>query len=376
MKNKIYISTLFLFPKKVGGAENYLYNLLKGFIQLKQENDFILIVNDAIKPLNIFSNFKQIRLKLKINRGFYDYLLTYFIRVQKHDCIFSPNYITPLFGFKNIKKITTIHDIQYLHFPYFFSWKKRLWLLSSHYITLTLSDQVVCISHNVKNDIIKFFGEKYRNKLTVIYNPIDFQRFISNDDISQNSTNKQFILSVAAHYPHKNLITLVKAFNLFCINNQKYHLILTGQIAKNLVGGNVDYFRELEEEIAKNKRIVLTGYVDDHYLGHLYKNCTLFVFPSIFEGFGMPPIEAMGFGKPVITTRMASLEEVTLGQAIYVDDPWDAKELYLKIDDVISNLDFYTQKAELHSHEIIMNYKPENIATQYFNLFKDMYNEK
>lgn len=376
MKNKIYISTLFLFPGKVGGAENYLYNLLKGFVQLNKQKDCILIVNKSIRIHDIFSAFKQIVVDLKVNRGLYDYLLAYLIPVNKNDLIFSPNYVTSLLVFKKIKRITTIHDVQYLHFPQFFSWKKRLWLLLSHYLTLQFSDRVICISQNVKHDIIKFFGEKYRNKLEVIYNPIDFQRFSDCDSTSTDKINNKFILSVAAHYPHKNLITLVKAFNIFCEKNKEYSLILTGQIAKNLVGGNLDYFHELEEEIFKNKQIILTGYVDDSYLGYLYKNCDLFVFPSIFEGFGMPPIEAMGFGKPVITTTMASLKEVTMGEAIYVDDAFDATELSQKIDTVIENLDHYTKYAQLKSTKIVNRYKPESIANQYFTLFEDVMNEK
>lgn len=373
MKNKIYISTLFLFPQKVGGAEHYLYNLLKGFVQLNKQNNITLILNKSILKNDVFKYFKQLTLDLKLNRGVYDYLLSYIIPVKKNDLIFSPNYITPLFGYK---KITTIHDIQYLHFPQFFSWKKRLWLFFSHYITLKLSHRIICISDYVKNDIINFFGEKYKNKLIVIHNPIDFKRFFNDTNIFQNSLNKKFILSVAAHYPHKNLITLVKAFNLFCESNNEYNLILTGQIAKNLVGGNLDYFHELEQEIIKNEQIILTGFVDDYYLGHLYTHCTLFVFPSRFEGFGMPPVEAMGFGKPVITTKMGSLEEVTMGEAIYVNDPLDIKELCEKIDHVISNITIYTQKAQLKSIEIVNYYKPENIANQYFNLFENIINEK
>lgn len=375
MNKNIYISGLFLYPGKVGGAENYFYNLLKG-INKSDYKEICLVLNKHINYTEeVLKSFDKISLNVKYNRGFYDYLLKLFLpKSKKAHLIFSPNYITP-FGC-GVLKVTTIHDVQYLHYPEYFSWKKRLWLYISHFYTLNRADRIICISENVKNDLLNFFGNKYSDKLEVIYNPIDFSRFESNTEVLEISTNTKYILSVAAQYPHKNLITLVRAFNILSMDYPEYKLVLVGQLAKNLIGGNLLYQNELNQEIEKNKSIIVTGYLKDNALGQLYRGCDFFIFPSLFEGFGMPPVEAMGMGKPVITTRKASLEEVTLGKALYVDDPLKHESFYETMKDVMENLSKYTLEAQANRFLILDKYNPIKISSEYISLFQKVINEK
>jgi glycosyltransferase involved in cell wall biosynthesis len=367
---KIFISGLFLYPSKVGGAENYFYNLLKGLYKLKNfdKKNIKILINKNIKNYDpILNQYEKIYVNIKTNRGIYDYLLgVFFKNMSQEDLIFSPNYITSIYPFK-AHKVTTIHDVQYLYYPEFFSWKKRQWLYLSHKWTLEHANKIVCISNSVKKDILNFFGEKYENKLQVIYNPIDFTRF--SNKLNERIVKDKYILSVAAQYPHKNLLTLIKAFNL--LNKELgYKLVLTGQIGKNLIGNYEDYYKTLNKEIEKNKNnIIVTGYVNDEILGNLYKNCDLFVFPSLFEGFGMPPVEAMGLGKPTITTNQASLKEVTIGKAIYIHDPYDYQELANLIERVILNIEEYNNKFNQIKYEIRKKYDLLNIAEQYYLTF-------
>ncbi|MDD5053078.1 MAG: glycosyltransferase family 1 protein [Sulfuricurvum sp.] len=375
MNKNIFISGLFLYPGKVGGAENYFYNLLKG-INKNDYKEISLVLNKHINYTEeVLKSFDKISLNVKYNRGFYDYLLKFFLpKSKKAQLIFSPNYITP-FGF-GLLKVTTIHDVQYLHYPEYFSLRKRLWLYISHFYTLNRADRVICISENVKNDLLNFFGNKYKHKLKVIYNPIDFNRFETSNEASDTVTDEKYILSVAAQYPHKNLITLVRAFNKLSLVYPKYKLVLVGQLAKNLIGGNLLYQKELNQEVEKNINIIVVGYVSDQFLGKLYQKCDFFVFPSVFEGFGMPPVEAMGMGKPVITTRKASLEEVTLGNAVYVDTPLNDESFYMAMMDVIVNLNEYTLKAQRNKYSILEKYNPINIASQYLAIFYEVLYEK
>ena len=373
---RILLTNLFLYPSKVGGTEHYLYNLLKGIKKNNFSEYITLVINKRL--INnyelIISHYKSIPLDIRFNRGIYDYFLRFFINdSKKFDLVFSPNYITSLFFSKKVKKVTTIHDIQYLHYPEFFSKTKRVWLYISHLITLNIADKVVCISESVKTDLISAFGAKYREKLSVIYNPIDFNRFQNTNKDIKVKVSGNFILSVAAQYPHKNLLTLVKAFNKL---ETKHKLVLVGQLGKNLIGDYTEYFYDLEKEIERNRdNIILTGYVSNEDLGHLYKTCSLFVFPSIFEGFGMPPVEAMGYGIPTITTKCGSLEEVTLGKAIYVSDPEDSNELKTLIEDVIENLALYKDKFLKVKKDIISIYNPKIISQQYLDLFKKIIDE-
>lgn len=369
---KVIFTNLFLIPGKVGGAEHYVKNLLKGFSKLPLD---ILLVRNQYDSEPV--KFNSLKIKMHFNRGFYDYFLNFFIKKNKANLLFSPNYITALF-WMNVKKVTTIHDLQYLHYPMYFSIKKRLWLYLSHLITLYFSDKVICISNYVKRDIVEKFGNKFESKLEVISNPIDFSRFESCD---ANLTTKfgikgKYILSVAAQYPHKNLLSLVKAFKSDAIQRTDYKLVLAGQFASELVSGDSEYHKKLYELIDNDEKIIVTGYVNNDVLGSLYSNCDIFVFPSIFEGFGMPVVEAMGFGKPVITSRNCSLFEVTDGKAIYVDDIEDEVELMRVIMNTVDNIASYTDIAYKNKSVIKNKYEPSLIAESYFKLFKSVLNEE
>jgi glycosyltransferase involved in cell wall biosynthesis len=177
---------------------------------------------------------------------------------------------------------------------------------------------------------------------------------------------------VANLYPHKNTLTLIKAFQLFSKQYPDVKLVLTGQLPDNLKGElYLDYQVKLKEYIETNPNIIITGYVDDNYLSYLYRNSLFFVFPSLFEGFGMPPVEAMGMGIPTITTRVSSLEEVTQNKAIYVDDPTNQIELMEKMIYTYDNLDKLKAQFKEQSKSIIDFYRPGAIAQKYHNLMAE-----
>lgn len=375
---KVLLTSLFLYPRKVGGAENYLYNLLEGFKKNNDGDNISLVLNRTIADYGaVIKTYSSIDIMIRANRGFYDYFLALFLRIDEFSVLFSPNYITPFF-IRGAKKVTTIHDVQYLHYPNYFSRRKRLWLYVSHLYTLYSSDVVVCISDSVKTDLVHFFGERFRDKIEVIHNPIDFNRFGSCDySLIENFNIKGgYILSVAAQYPHKNLLTLVEAFKIFSSEKPNYKLVIVGQLASNLVAGDKDYQNKLSNLISDDENIIVTGYVEDDQLGALYKHCDVFVFPSVFEGFGMPPVEAMGFGCPVITTSETSLPEVTLDSAVYVDNPYDPNSFCEKILDIVNNIDHYNSCFKSKSKDIRDRYSPERIAGKYMALFSRLICQK
>lgn len=370
---KKLISGVFLYPGRVGGAENYFYNLLSGIKKLGRQDEFKITINETV-PVSAeeLQDFETIKKNIRINRGISDYFPNLFFGKIKSHLYFSPNYITPFFKFKNTKTITVIHDLQYKHFPHFFSRKKRIWLYVSILNTLNKADKVVCISNFVREDIESHFGKKYSNKLTVIPNPIDLNRFNFEEEPMDLIGSKKYILSVCAHYPHKNLLTLINAFKEFHKTHSDYELILVGQLSKNLVSSNSSYGQELTESIENNSFIKVTGYLSDPQLGSMYHNCSFFVFPSSFEGFGMPPVEAMCFGKPVITCDVTSLKEVTLGKAIYIKDPSNSNEFLLRMVEVADDIDSYSAKFNSYKKQVIDTYSPEVIAKQYLDVFDEL----
>jgi glycosyltransferase involved in cell wall biosynthesis len=121
--------------------------------------------------------------------------------------------------------------------------------------------------------------------------------------------------------------------------------------------------------VSENKDVILTGYVNDEELGNLYQNCKLFIFPSLFEGFGMPAVEAMSLGKPVITTRKGSLQEVTLNGAIYVENPQNPLDFEDKITQILTHYEAVSKNSEQMKNMIISQYTVAKIAQQYYDLF-------
>lgn len=367
---KTLVSGLFIHPGKVGGAEQYFYNLLKGFKSLSAQDNFVVLLNEAYKSEYdpIIHSFQVEWMFLKANRALYDYTLAYRKNLSQYQNVFNFNYITPLQFSSKPAHITNIPDLQYLHFPEFFSKPKRMFQYASHFYTLQKAKHVVCISEFVKEDVAQKFGERYRRKLHAAYVPVDFSHFDLNS--SQLSYDFDYILSVCAWFPHKNLITLVKAFRIFQEKTgSNLKLLLVGQ-NKDLKGGRyAAYHQQLQDLLATTPNVMFTGFVSYEDLGALYKGCQFFVFPSLFEGFGIPVVEAMGFGKPVITTRCGSLEEVSKGKAIYLDEPLNSEMLASLMEDLVKKLPQEQVRFEALKEEMRSTYSIEKIARQYLNLF-------
>jgi glycosyltransferase involved in cell wall biosynthesis len=371
---KILISLLFIKAGKVGGAEHMAYNLVCGLAKLP-----VSLVLVATEQEEIDENFRNKVNKLdNVVLGYTGSKKSRFIQEQalalsgeQYDGTIFPNYFCPPIIRKNLGKvITVIHDLQYKHLKENFPLMKRIWLRLCHIIALKRSSQVVAISKFVKEDILSFYGKKYSKKLTKIYNPINWDRF-NNVGLPINNDRK-YILSVAAHYPHKNLSTLIKAFNEVKDQIPQYDLLLIGQFSSSL-SSRVSYGKDIEQTIRDcgiGHRMQALGYLDDVELGNYYAGASAFVFPSLFEGFGMPPIEAMGLGVPVITTKCGSLQEVTFGCAKYLESQKDYKELSRLILCVLHesrDLDAIKFAAE----RVRSVYEPQRIAKQYFDLISD-----
>lgn len=339
-KKRAAVDLLWVRPKQVGGIESYIRNLLDGFGSIDDEFELWLLVSKDNKETFLhYQKDKRFHVHvcdlISANVGkriiWQNINLGKTIRKLGLKVCFEPYYCKPVFGIANIKFITTIHDLQAYHYPDYFSRGKVLWMKFSWWNTIRTSDKVVAISKFVKEDII----EKYKapkSKITTIYNPIT----INTDDIAPFDEigekycieDKGFFFTVSSLLPHKNVGVLLDVMKQIIEKDLPlpHKLIISG------IGGKSR--GELEETVKKYNMescVYLTPFIEDSERNALYKHCYAFLFPSIFEGFGMPPIEAMLFGTPVVTTRKTCLEEVTQGKATYVEDPNDVDEWIKKI---------------------------------------------
>lgn len=364
----------------MGGTESYLRNLLKGIQNINDNNEYYLFVskNNFKKFKSVYENFNIIECNInnsnRVKRILYQNLiLPNKIKKINPDIMFFPTYTRCMNKLNGIKVISNIHDLQYKYYPEYFNLAKRLIFNIFYPRSIKKSNYLINISDSVEADIIKFFGDQYKNKMKTIHNPIDFDKISKNDDtepLKKIGVEKgKYLLSVASLLPHKNITTLIKAFNYYNAKyNNDFKLILVG-----LKDKSTNKITELISEFDLKNEVIIPGYVSNEVLASLYSNALIFISPSKFEGFGMPPIEAMYNNIPVITTRCASLPEVTLEEAYYYDPPDDYEKLADKINEVINNYPSDEKLNEI-ADKVYENYNLKKIAQEYINFFEEVLN--
>lgn len=358
---KIGIDSSFCRPSKVGGAEQFLNDLISGFKILKRNGKIDDVkVNDG----------KEIW-PWATNRFLCEYSSAF--KLKDCDLIIFPNYHTPIIRVKG-KVFTIIHDLNYLWYPENFSWLKRIWLRISHQISLRRADKVIVISNFVKDDLLTRYGERWAKKIEVIYNPINWNDLLirPKSEIETSLpflTEKNYLLSVSAQWRHKNLHTLIKAFSSISGRDKSLKLIMVGQLSKSLPKANksiVD-LEEIVREEGMEGRVIFTGYIDQEQLNVLYEKAKFFIFPSVFEGFGRPVVEALGLGIPTLCSDINSLREVSMGHAQYVEHPENVQNWVEMLSFMLDNHNELSIEG-YKSQEIRIKYSSETIANAFLEL--------
>lgn len=333
---RLLVMAHFVYAGRVGGAEHMLYNLLRGFSHEPVGLTVACATRANLDPTmaDELDTMPGVQLVETGGRG------PRFIAEQAAclnpslagEATLFPNYFVPPVLPSRLGRVAVVlHDLQYRHFPANFSAGKRAWLTASQGFAVRRADQVITISQFVADDAARCFGAGVARRTMVIPNPISWERF--GDSSEPAFIERPYVLTVAAQYPHKNLETLLRAFARLAATDPNPMLVLCGQDYGGLRGVAAGDgatgrggLRPMLEALDLGERVIMTGYLDDAALGRWYRHAAMFAFPSVFEGFGMPAVEALGFGLPVLTTRCTALPETTLGLAVYVEDPYGEQE--------------------------------------------------
>jgi len=320
---RLAVSAEFVRPELVGGTEQALRYGLQGLALSLAPSDRLSVVGFP-DGISVPSGVSRAQPPRRLRPRFLQETLSYRALAGGVDAYYFPNYFTPP-GRRPCRTVTTIPDLQYLHFPDNFSRRKRNWLRWAHRHTLRSADAVTVYSDFVHEDIREHYGERHAERISVVPIPVVWP---TGNGERRMPVERPYVLTVASHYRHKNLATLVRAFALVHRNLPDVELVMAGQLGGNLVGvSQAEDVPALVDELGIGAQVRVTGYLPDDKIADLYRGAELFVLPSVFEGFGLPPVEALGYGLPVITTGRASLPEVTRGLAYHVDDPYDPEEL-------------------------------------------------
>lgn len=337
---KIAIQAADLDASRIDGTRVYIHNLLKHFGALDSSSEFFIYHRKFFNPELIPPNFSNYRV-IKKDFPFLWTQICFARQLQKDapDVLWMPMHNIPLFRGKGIKTVVTIHDLAYKYFPRHFPLGTLLKInLLSHW-AIRKSDRIIAVSESTKRDILKFYPNIPEKKIRVIHHGFDGEVFERERDMQRERELKEklgirgeYILYSGALQPRKNIPRLVEAFELLKRETaSKLQLVLLGEKAwlwKNLT-------RRVERSAYKED-IILPGKAAFEEIGHIVRGATLYVFPSLYEGFGIPILEAMAAGVPVIAADNSSLREVGGEAAVYFQAR-DERELLHRMREILSS---------------------------------------
>jgi glycosyltransferase involved in cell wall biosynthesis len=235
--------------------------------------------------------------------------------------------------FKKAKTVFTLHDLIFKQFPQHHLPRNRIFLSLAMPLFLRRADAIICVSEHTKRDAIRFYNIP-EERMRVIYEAAHprFQPFTrsSNHPIIQKyNLPKKFVLTVGTIEPRKNLTTLFEVLSQ--LEDRALPLVVIGK-----QGWLFDETYRKLRDLGLTERVKFLGYVPDEDLPTLYSAATVFAFPSVYEGFGLPPLEAMACGAPVISSNASSLPEV-VGEGGLLVSPTDVRAWREAIERVMSD---------------------------------------
>lgn len=349
VKKRIGIDARFYGP--IGkGLGRYTQEIVDNILKIDQYNDYIIFLRrDNFDELVIdnYPNAKKVLMELRWYSLKEQLLMPFYLKREKLDLVHFCHFNVPFFVPSEF--VVTIHDLILTKFKTIRATTLSPWLyhLKNFFYRIIIkralkkSKKIITVSNFTKNDIIEQFKIP-ADKIEVTYEGVanlakgSDSLFITKLDqskvLNSYSIENSFLLYVGNAYPHKNLDFLLRAFKVLYQEDQSLRLVLVGQ---------EDYFyrqiKDLDFELfPNNSPVIFTGYVPDNELEILYQQALLYVFPSLYEGFGLPPLEAMAKSCPVLSSQAASMPEI-LGSAAMYFDPRDQADFLKKSRELISN---------------------------------------
>jgi glycosyltransferase involved in cell wall biosynthesis len=329
------------------GIGTYIRNLVTGLAQIDQENCYVLLTGaqgrDALGELP--GNFKIVVERSPVYSLRELVALSWRLFRLRLDLYHATHYVLPIATPSRV--VVTIHDIIHLLYPQFLP--NRIALVYAQRMmrrSLARADRVIAVSENTRSDLMDYFGVD-GSEIEVIYNGVDetFRQQLAEEDLQrwlrQLGLRRPYLLFVGNPKPHKNLDRVIRAYArarqladfdapLVCVGDR------TAAQFK---------LRQRAEQLGVGDQVRLLGHVAQEALPALYQGATLFLYPTLYEGFGLPVVEAMASGTPVLTSNTSALKEIAGGHAQLVD-PLDTERMAKAIARLVTDDRYRASLAE------------------------------
>lgn len=338
-----------VLDRKITGTGRYLQNLLLELPNSHDDkNDYTLFTNTKLNfdsefftIVNVKESFIPMKLYSPI---WFNYELPRLLKEYNIDILLTPNIVVPLVNIGKTKIITVVHDIIPRIFPEYYPYFYKKYLSVFLPPSLEKADIIITVSEQSKEDLVNYYNVP-EEKLRVVYNT---SATIFNSSSSERDSkklledklaiNQDYLLYVGVIEKRKNVMGIIKILDIIKRSGSRLILVIVGK------PGFLS--KEIIEEIEKRKDIIkYFNYVDDEKLKLLYTNAFAFIFPSYYEGFGIPPLEAMQSGIPVLSSDKSALFEV-VGKGGIIHDPDNHTAFANDILKLENDSDFYNNLIE------------------------------
>lgn len=287
----------------------------------------------------------------------------FFFKRPQIDVYFNPTHYLPPFAPEN--SVVSILDLSYIYFPELFKRKERVKLVNWSKYSAKKAKKIITISNSSKNDIIKEYGIE-ADKIAVVYPGIKDLKIKSNlkmSDIKEKfGLNNNYILFVGTLQPRKNVNKLIEAFASL---NTDLDLVIIGK-----KGWQFEDILAAPKKYGVEDKVKFLHDVNDEELKEFYKNAEFFVLPSLYEGFGLPVLEAMQLGCPVITSDISSLPEAGGDAAMYFN-PNDVSDIASKMQKLIGDKEL-REKMVKKGYDQVKKFSWEKSARETLAVFKEI----
>lgn len=362
---KIGIDGRCLQNKEHTGVQEYTKNLILELLKENPKDNFIIFINAFGQIKEDFSwleKFKNIEIKrFRWPNKILNFCFWFWKWPKIDKMLGGLNiFIVPNFNFfslsRGVKQILTVHDLSFERFPETFSFKRRLWhfLINPRRISRE-SDLIWAVSQSTAQDLRNIYKIN-KDKIKVNYPFFNFDSKIVSKKIERIKEKYKlpdnFFLFLGTIEPRKNIEGLVDGFEIFKKRNPKfreYKLIIAGER-----GWLWNSILEKVESSSLADNIVFIGFVDDKDKKELYTLAKIFIYPSFYEGFGFPPLEAMACGTPTVASNCSSMPEILEDGAMLIN-PYRPLEICLVLENFLENQELYqlySKKALLQSEKI------------------------